>query len=82
MAEDDKKKSKWGYAPMLLEVGFEISLPLVAFVLVGIWLDRKLNTGHLFLFVGIGLSLISSTAALYDTYKKIRVAEGAEEERK
>jgi hypothetical protein len=74
-----KKSNKWGYAPILLEVGFEISIPLVVFVILGVWLDNKFHTPHLFLFGGIFISLISSTMALYDTYKKVRREEGIEE---
>ena len=72
-----KKSSNYAFVPIMLEVGFEISIPLVVFVILGVWLDNKLHTPHLFLFGGILLSLVSSTLALYDTYKKIR-----EEERK
>lgn len=82
MGDENGEKKGINFFPMLIEVGFDISIPLVAFVLLGVWLDEQLHTGHLMLFTGIGISLLSSTMALYKAYKKIRVAEGAEEEKK
>ena len=79
----DKPEAKKGvtFVPILIEVGFDISIPLVIFILIGVWLDKQFHAGHLFLFSGIALSLFSSSAAIYKAYKKIRVIEGAEEEK-
>lgn len=53
-----------------LQLGLIIALPLVILALGGRLLDRHLNTSPLFLLLGIFLSLISSTLAIY-RYVKI-----------
>lgn len=64
--------NKISFYPFLFEIGYSISVPLIIFVLLGIWLDKKLDSWHLFLFLGIGLSLFSSTYAIYKTIKKVK----------
>jgi|GEM_PF-1992302 len=56
----DKQQKSFNPYMYTLEIGFRISIPLVAFMLLGIWLDKRLGTGHTMLFVGIGLSLLTS----------------------
>jgi F0F1-type ATP synthase assembly protein I len=55
----------------LLAIGWEISIPLVIFVLLGVFLDKKLNTGHTLLISGIFLSLFTSSYAIYKNIKNI-----------
>lgn len=55
-----------------LEIGFQISLPLVFFVVLGVWLDKKLDTGHTLLFSGIGLSLFASFYAIKKSIDKLK----------
>ena len=82
MANETVQKEGIHFIPMIIEVGFDISIPLLLFVLLGVWADKQFHSSHFFLFLGIGLSLFSSSMALYKAYKKLRVAEGAEEEKK
>lgn len=65
--EDNKQVSVPG---ILLEVGYEISIPLVLFVILGVWVDRKLNTLPLFLLLGIFVSLITTSFAIAKVIKK------------
>lgn len=53
------------------EVGIIITLPLVVFILIGIRIDRALNTTPLFIICALFLSLITSTIALYRKIKRL-----------
>ncbi len=62
----------YGY---FLEIGFRISLPLVFFVVLGVWLDKRFSAGHIFLFSGIGLSLITSFYGIKKSIDKMKDGE-------
>jgi len=47
------------------EIGFLISLPLISFLLLGIFLDKKFNTFPLFLISSVILSLIVTIFNIY-----------------
>lgn len=64
-------KEQTSIYPFLLEIGFRISIPLVLFVILGAWVDKALNTTPIFVFLGIFLSLFSSTYGIYRVYKKL-----------
>lgn len=65
-----KKEIKISVPSILLEIGFEISVPLVIFVILGVYIDRRLNTLPLFLLLGIFISLLTTTFALTKVMKK------------
>jgi F0F1-type ATP synthase assembly protein I len=67
MKKEDKQISAPG---ILLEVGYEISIPLVLFVILGVWIDKKLGTLPLFLLLGIFISLITTSLAIAKVIKK------------
>ncbi len=54
-----------------VQFGLIIALPLISFLLLGLWLDRRLGTLPLFLFIGIVLASILSAVALKKLIKKI-----------
>lgn len=43
-----------------LELGFMIALPIVGFMLLGLWLDKKIDTMPLFALIGLVIGLISA----------------------
>ena len=57
--------SRWGAALRLVGVGFYVGGCIVLGVLVGLWLDNKLNTS-LFWIVGLILGLV---VAFYGVYR-------------
>lgn len=60
------QKNKFYYAILLgTELGFLISLPLVSFLLLGFFLDKKFNTSPAFLIGGTILGIIFSIADFY-----------------
>ena len=52
------------------ELGYSIAVPVVVFALTGRYLDKHFNTGHLLLFSGLALALITSFMMIA---KKIRI---------
>lgn len=71
--QDNKKSSvpatKAELTSFAFEVGSAIAIPLVVFALGGRVLDRNFDTGHLFLIVGLLLSLISTGIIIYKKVK-------------
>ncbi len=53
------------------EIGFKIAIPLLVFLLAGIWLDRMLGTKPVFMLLAILLALASSA---YLVAQMIKVA--------
>jgi hypothetical protein len=70
MAED--KKPDFNLYAYSLEIGFRISIPLVVFVIGGVWLDKQFHTGHTFLFSGIALSLVTSALGIKNTIDNLK----------
>ena len=52
----------------LAGIGFTIAIPPVAGAILGSYLDHRLNTGHLFLLLGLLLGLISG---IYGAYRLV-----------
>lgn len=53
------------------EIGIKLAIPLLTFMLIGIWLDKKYNTLPLFMLVGAGLALADSTYMIYKMIKRV-----------
>ena len=70
MQEPEKKQekprsiNKWEMANLAFELGFIIALPLVAFGLLGKWLDSKFGTEPWLTILGILFAIISTTVWL------------------
>lgn len=47
------------------EVSLAILIPILGFLLLGLWLDRTLLTAPLFLLIGMILGLVFAIAGLY-----------------
>ncbi len=52
-------------------LGFQIAIPLVIFVLLGQWLDERYGTSPGFLLGGIAISLIATTLAMIRKIKDL-----------
>ena len=51
-----------------MELGLLITIPLVGFLLLGVWMDDKMNTFPIFLLTGI---IVGMGAAVLMVYKVI-----------
>ena len=60
--------SVWESLGALAGIGFVIAVPIALGVILGSYLDHRLNTGHLFLLLGLLLGLISG---FYGAYRLI-----------
>lgn len=61
MDNNNSGKNKFIYAVSLgIELGLLITFPLVVFLLIGIWLDRKFDTSPIFIILFVFLSLLAT----------------------
>jgi len=56
----------WLLAGKIIGVGWYVGFCIVAGIWGGIWLDRKLDTGPLFIFIGL---LVGLTLAFMGVYR-------------
>ncbi len=61
----------WSALSLAWQLGYTVAIPLVILALIGRLLDKKFGTSPWLLVVGIFLSLIISTIAVY--YKTIKI---------
>lgn len=55
----------------ITQIGLMMALPIVICVILGNYIDEKLGTGSIFLFIFIGLGVASSFLNLYKIMMKI-----------
>lgn len=60
-------------------LGFQFAVAIVLFVLLGQWIDKKLETSPVFLLIGV---FVGGSAAFYNLYRKITAAQKADDERR
>ena len=65
--------NRWVGALRLTGVGFYIAGCIISGVVLGVWLDSKVDTSPLFLLLGLGFGLF---AAFYGTYRMLLWALG------
>lgn len=61
--------NRWVAALRMTGVGFFVGACILLGVIAGIWLDSKLNTGPVFVIIGLVLGII---VAFYGVYQMIR----------
>jgi hypothetical protein len=66
----DLKFDRWGMVNLAFDMGFVIALPLVAFGLLGKYLDGRLGTEPWLTIVGILIAIISTTIWLTKKLKE------------
>lgn len=66
---NNPKFDKWQMANLAFDMGFIIALPLVAFGLLGKYLDGKLGTEPWLTIAGIFLAIIATTIWLTRKFK-------------
>jgi len=75
-----EKEGVWSALSLAWQLGYTIAIPLVVLALVGRFLDKRFGTSPWLLLVGIFLSIIVSTFAVY--FKTIKILSVAEKEPK
>lgn len=71
MGDKNKKFMEFQILPFYFEIGWRVTIPLVLFVLGGVWLDNKLHTKPIFILLGILFSIVTSFWGIWSTIKKI-----------
>ena len=61
---------------LALQLGFTISIPLVLFILLGLWADKRWGTLPLFTILGVILSLI------FTVYEMMRIIKSTQSKNK
>ena len=59
--------------------GLQFAVSIVAFLLLGQWADRKLDSSPVFLLLGV---FIGGAGAFYSMYRRISAAQRADDERR
>ncbi len=67
----NEKSVFWQAVGLTFQFGYTITVPLIALVLLGRFLDKRFNSSPLFLIGGIVLSMIISSIVLFIKMKKI-----------
>ncbi len=57
---------------LALQLGFAVSVTAVLFVFGGHWLDKKLDTAPIFLWLGAGLGLLASLLLVWQIVRPLR----------
>jgi F0F1-type ATP synthase assembly protein I len=60
--------NRWAAALRLAGIGFYIAGCIILGVVLGVWLDRKVDISPLFTLLGLGVGLF---AAFYGTYRML-----------
>jgi len=66
----DKKIEQQSFPFIFFDIGWRISIPLVLVAVAGSILDNHFHTKPLFILVGLGLSLVTTSWAIYRLVKR------------
>jgi F0F1-type ATP synthase assembly protein I len=77
---NEDKNQNWSTLQLAWNLGFQIALPLVAFALVGRYLDAQFATGPWLFLLGVLAAIIASSALIYRKLKPL--LENSEKEKK
>ena len=59
------------YLVWLTQLGFTVAIPLVGFILLGVWLHNSKGWGGWTVPVGIALGLLGAAGGLYNSFKTL-----------
>ena len=59
------------YVTWLTQLGLSVAVPLVGFILLGVWLHNSREWGSWTVPVGIGLGLLGAAGGLYNSFKTL-----------
>lgn len=57
------------YLVWLTQLGFSVAIPLVGFILLGVWLRNSRGWGGWTVPVGIALGILGAVGGLYNSFK-------------
>lgn len=59
------------YFVWLTQLGLSVAVPLVGFILLGVWLHNSRGWGGWTVAVGVGLGLLGAAGGLYNSFKTL-----------
>ena len=62
--------SKSVFVMLALEMSWKLAITVLVPIIAGVYIDRAADTGNLFLFIGLGLAVVGSSAVLWGMMKK------------
>ena len=69
------------YLVWLTQLGLSVAVPLVGFILLGVWLHNSLGWGGWTVVVGILLGILGAVGGLYDGFRTLHRMSRADEEK-
>ena len=61
------------YLVWLTQLGLTVAVPLVGFILLGVWLHNSRGWGGWTVIVGIGLGLMGAAGGLWNSFKTLNL---------
>ena len=69
------------YLVWLSQLGLSVAIPLVGFILLGVWLHNSRGLGGWTVVVGVGLGIVGAAGGLYNSFKVLTRMLRQEEEK-
>ncbi len=70
MKKNAANKTKHYYSVfMAAQLGLLIAVPVIIFIIIGIWLDKTMHTSPLFVMLGV---IIGFSGGIYNAYRIIK----------
>jgi hypothetical protein len=69
------------YLVWLSQLGLSVAIPLVGFILLGVWLHNSRGWGGWTVVVGVGLGIVGAAGGLYNSFKVLNRMLRQEEEK-
>lgn len=60
----------------LFDIGWQLAITVIGFLLLGKWLDNKFQSEPLFILIGLGLIIVSFVLILRRTLKQLPKSQG------
>lgn len=65
IGREKSKSDKAVFLGAVLDMSWQLAVAVLVPVVGGAWLDKKLSSSHVFLFVGLGLAVVLSTIVVW-----------------
>ena len=56
---------------LLTQTGLTLAIPIIIGIVAGRWIDRSMDSGHLFLFVFLAIGLVVGFYGAYREFKRV-----------
>lgn len=67
----EEERKTWSLVGFAWDLGYSIAIPLILFVVGGVFIDRELESSPMFLLTGVFFSIFLSSMTIYKKTKSI-----------